>query len=301
MRTVQSWWELVYKAVTGGPFGAYELFYSNSTRNTNNLAVQQLTNQVLDHYKSEVLNNWQSNGISKIRVSYYSGDTEAQYFVFNATGATKTDWLSRYRILETSYDISAFAGTTGKPGEYFSIDGDIAPPVIKRNFYISEGYYGCPSDQGWAMMIDGPGPCPMDWVTTTTIHYVNTTSHSLMPGLTADFMAIFVERGICLGKSAQTDNKNQQIANQTTDIEQRIYEIKTNLTVPVNSTSQYIRSKTCAEDDRMSSRAIGSVLGAGLLSFLAIFILFSDVLRVCRYFTKWINAICTKNRSKRNS
>ncbi|XP_062606384.1 uncharacterized protein LOC134268212 [Saccostrea cucullata] len=120
---VHSWWELVYKAVTGGPFGAYELFTSDNTRNINNLAAQQLTNQVLDHYKSEVFNNWQSNDIYKIRVSYYAGGTEAQYFVFNATGSTKTNWFSRYRVLESSYDISAFAVTTGKGGEYFSIKG----------------------------------------------------------------------------------------------------------------------------------------------------------------------------------
>jgi hypothetical protein len=64
---VYSWWELVFKAVTGGPFGAYDLFISNNTRNTDNMAARQLTNQILDHYKSDVINDWQNSGISKVR------------------------------------------------------------------------------------------------------------------------------------------------------------------------------------------------------------------------------------------
>jgi hypothetical protein len=64
---VYSWWELAFKAVTGGPFGAYDLFMSNDTRNTDNMAAQQLTNQTLDHYKSDVINDWQNSCIFKVR------------------------------------------------------------------------------------------------------------------------------------------------------------------------------------------------------------------------------------------
>jgi hypothetical protein len=66
--SVYSWWELVFKAVTGGPFGAFDLFMSNNTRNADNLAAQQLTKQVLDHYKSDVMNYWESSGISKVHL-----------------------------------------------------------------------------------------------------------------------------------------------------------------------------------------------------------------------------------------
>lgn len=59
----------------------------------------------------------------QIRVSYYFGGVEAQYFVFDAVGATKTGWFSRNRLLETSYDIAALATAVGKGGEYFSIEG----------------------------------------------------------------------------------------------------------------------------------------------------------------------------------
>nr|XP_022314701.1 uncharacterized protein LOC111119137 [Crassostrea virginica] len=200
-RKVHSWWELVYKVVTGAPFGAHALLINNGTRNTNNLAAQQLTNQVLDHYKSDVMDDMHTNGVTKIRVSYYLGGVEVKYFVFDAVGATKTDWFSRSRLLETNYDITALTTAVGKSGEYFSIAGDTVSGggALKRHFYVNEGYYGCEGDQGWVLVVDGPGPCLMDQVSTTTVYFVNTASFSLTPGVTADFMAVFVERGDKVG------------------------------------------------------------------------------------------------------
>lgn len=271
--------------MTGGPFGAYDLFVNNGTRNINNLAAQQLTNQVLDHYKSDVMDDMHSNGVTKIRVSYYSGGVEAQYFVFDAVGATKTGWFSRYRLLDTSYDITAFAITTGKWGEYFSIEGDtVSSGSIHRHFYVNEGYYGCSGDLGWTLIVDGLGPCSMESQPTTTVYYVSTPSYSLMPGLTADFMAVFVERGIC--SSSSTLGKEYLLINETEEIQQKINGIKTNLTIPVNTTSQYHRSKTCAEDERMTSRAIGFVLGVGLISVLSALILFPDIHTLIRHVLK---------------
>ena len=52
--------------VTGAPFGAHALLINNGTRNTNNLAAQQLTNQVLDHYKSDVLDDMHTNDVTKV-------------------------------------------------------------------------------------------------------------------------------------------------------------------------------------------------------------------------------------------
>ena len=67
---------------------------------------------------------------------------------------------------------------------YILCSSDIvsAGGAIKRHFYINEGYYGCANDQGWVLVVDGPGPCLMDQVSTTTIYFVNTASYSLMPG-----------------------------------------------------------------------------------------------------------------------
>nr|XP_022313122.1 uncharacterized protein LOC111118103 [Crassostrea virginica] len=301
---VHSWWELVYKVVTGAPFGAHALFINNGTRNTNNLAAQQLTNQVLDHYKSDVMDDMHTNGVTKIRVSYYLGGVEAKYFVFDAVGATNTDWFSRSRLLETNYDITALTTAVGKFGEYFSIAGDtVTGGVIKRHFYINEGYYGCAGDKGWVLVVDGPGPCLMDQVSTTTVYFVNTASFSLTPGVTADFMAVFVERGICSGtspapSSTTVPSNGYLMINETEKLEKKITEIKTNLTVPVNTTSQYLRSKSCANDERISSRAMGMVLGAGLLSALAAFILFPDLQTVCSHILKGICNLCRKRKQQ---
>lgn len=53
---------------------------------------------------------------------------------------------------------------------------------MHRRIYVNEGYYGCTADLGWTLVVDGPGRCPMDAVSTTTVYYVNTPSFSLMPG-----------------------------------------------------------------------------------------------------------------------
>lgn len=60
--------------------------------------------------------------VFQIRVSYYSVGVEAQYFVFDAVGATKTGWFSRDRLIETSYDMMALVNVTGKFGEHFGIE-----------------------------------------------------------------------------------------------------------------------------------------------------------------------------------
>uniref|UniRef100_A0A8W8J2N8 Uncharacterized protein n=1 Tax=Magallana gigas TaxID=29159 RepID=A0A8W8J2N8_MAGGI len=215
----------------------------------------------------------------EIRVSYYSGGVEAQYFVFDAVGANKTGWFSRYRLLETSYDITAFGNTTGIFGEYFSLEGDTVSSKtspVHRHFYVNQGYYQCLKDLGWTHVVDGLGPCSYETLPTTAVYYVNTSSYSLMPGQTADFMAVFVKREICRSSSSLL-GKEYLLNNETEEIQQRINEIKANLTIPVNTTSQYLRSKTCAENERMTSRAIGFVFGVGLISVLSALILFPDI------------------------
>ncbi|XP_052686835.1 uncharacterized protein LOC128165942 [Crassostrea angulata] len=294
---VHSWWELVFKVVTGGPFVAYDLFVNNGTRNINNLAAQQLTNQVLDHYKSDVLDDIHSNGATKIRVSYYSRGVEAQYFVFDAVGATKTGWFSRDRLIETSYNMTALADVKNKPGEFFSIRGDFSRGLIQRYFYINEGYYEC-KDQGWVVVLDGEkGPCQMDRVDKTTVHYVSTQSYALMPGETADFMAIFVERSRdtcnCSGENSTTSTPYNEylLVNETKEIRKRIDIIKKKLTVPMNSTSKYQRSKTSAKDERMSSQAMGMVLGVGLISAFFALILLPEIYTLICYALK---RVCEK-------
>ncbi|XP_052686838.1 uncharacterized protein LOC128165945 [Crassostrea angulata] len=294
---VHSWWELVFKVVTGGSFGVYDLFVNNGTHNTDNLAAQQLTNQVKEHYKSDVLDDIHSNGVTEIRVSYYSQGSEAQYFVFDAVGATKTGWFSRDRLLNTSYDMTALADVKNKTGEFFSIRGDFSKGKVQRHFYINEGFYDC-KDKGWVVVVDGKdGSCDMDKAHETTVHYVSTKSYSSMPGETADFMAIFVDRSRdtcnCGWESSTTSTPSNEylLVNETEEIRKRIDIIKKKLIVPMNSTSKYQRSKTSAKDERMSSHAMGMVLGVGLISAFFALILLPDIYTLIRYALK---RVCEK-------
>jgi hypothetical protein len=55
-----------------------------------------------------------------------------------------------------------------------------------------------------------------------------------------------------------------------------------------------MRSKTCAEDDRVSSLAIGTIFGAGLLSLLGVAILFSDIIGVIVFSYEQIADLCKR-------
>lgn len=100
---------------------------------------------------------------------------------------------------------------------------------------------------------------------------------------------------ICNKESSSSPSNEFLSINETEEIQRRISSMKSNLTVPVNSTSQYIRTKTCAEDDRFSSRAIGTALGAGLISLLAALILFPDIKKVIYFSFQQLTAVCKRN------
>lgn len=60
-------------------------------------------------------------------------------------------------------------------------------------------------------------------------------------------------------------------------LEQRLGELKSNLTVLRNSTSKAIRSKISADDPRPSAKSLGFVLGAGILICVFGGIIISDL------------------------
>ena len=96
--------------------------YDNSNKDDNN---GQRTNLTWAFASGELKRTYEEaqTPLLQIRVSYYLGGVEVKYFVFDAVGATKTDWFSRSRLLETNYDITALTTAVGKSGEYFSIAG----------------------------------------------------------------------------------------------------------------------------------------------------------------------------------
>ena len=61
-------WELVFKATNGAPFGAYDLYASENTRNENNDLAKGLNDTLLEHFKSMAINKWRNQYITKVKV-----------------------------------------------------------------------------------------------------------------------------------------------------------------------------------------------------------------------------------------
>lgn len=98
------------------------------------------------------------------------------------------------------------------------------------------------------------------------------------------YILTFSDTCVCSGESSTTNE--YLLVNETEEIRKRINAIKKNLTVPMNSTSKHHRSKTSAKDERVSSRAIGIVLGVGLISAFFALILLPDIYALIHYALK---------------
>lgn len=107
------------------------------------------------------------------------------------------------------------------------------------------------------------------------------------------YILTFSDTCNCSVESSTTSTPNNEylLVNETKEIRKRIDKIKKKLTVPMNSTSKYQRSKTSAKDERMSSHAMGMVLGVGLISACFALILLPDIYTLIRYALK---RVCEK-------
>nr|KAG5707430.1 hypothetical protein BaRGS_005397 [Batillaria attramentaria] len=70
------------------------------------------------HYRSEVLDFWPSDDIDTVRLGFYRNGNEVAFAEFNGTGSTARNWMSRARLLSSSW---ATLKTQG--GNVFSIEG----------------------------------------------------------------------------------------------------------------------------------------------------------------------------------
>ncbi|KAK3095541.1 hypothetical protein FSP39_015906, partial [Pinctada imbricata] len=112
-------------------------------------------------YKSHVIDAWDQYSIDAVRVSFYKDNEEKAYVVFDAHGATKTNWFDCSRILYTSFtDLNRLKAVT-----YCGIEGDNS---LQRRFFIQNNYGGCNNDAGWFVIIEG-GTC--SWEAQTTKPY----------------------------------------------------------------------------------------------------------------------------------
>ncbi|XP_048744184.2 uncharacterized protein LOC125657564 [Ostrea edulis] len=90
-------------------------------------------------------------------------------------------------------------------------------------------------------------------------------------------------------------------ANETEKLQQRIRELKANLTIMKNETSKALRRKISAYDPRQSAKSLGAVLGAGILIFVFGFIIISDLPKLWFGIGRCIFILRTRNQPKNNS
>lgn len=160
-------WALVYKISTGGNGSAYNLFMSGDSLNVNDEEAMSLhcsKNPSRKHFKSDIVNNWSTNGIDQVRVSVYVNGIEQMFLLFNGSETNKTNWFDESRLMNSSYsdlneqkDVSFFSvdGINGNASNYQDVG------YYSRRFYIRNETTGnCnTSDDGWLLVGDEQGNC----------------------------------------------------------------------------------------------------------------------------------------------
>ncbi|XP_052081841.1 uncharacterized protein LOC127719653 isoform X2 [Mytilus californianus] len=157
-------WALVYKISTGGNGSAYNLFMSGDSLNVNDEEAMSLhcSNPSRKHFKSDIVNNWSTNGIDQVRVSVYVNGIEQIFLLFNGSKTNKTNWFDESRLMNSSYsDLNEQTNVS-----FFSVDGisgnaDDSVGNYSRRFYIRNETTGnCEtSDYGWLFVGDELGNC----------------------------------------------------------------------------------------------------------------------------------------------
>jgi len=142
------------------------------------------------HYRSRLLDNWPSASIDQVRLVLYENGVEKEHVTFTGTGSDYLSWFSQSRIVDSSWTDLKGASALN----FFSIKGD---ETVKRRFFISHLYGGCPGDMGWMTVKDQTSDtCPWATVNHVPAFLYSPTNHDQVwdgHGFReADVMAVFV-------------------------------------------------------------------------------------------------------------
>ncbi|KAK3102210.1 hypothetical protein FSP39_009614, partial [Pinctada imbricata] len=259
-------WKLIFKATSGAPFGVYDLYTSSRTLNEYNTTAMQLDNQLLQHYKSDFLNTWKNNNVTRVKVSVYKDSMEKMYMIFDGTGSDNEDWFTGSKLLNSSFqDIDEMRSNA----KHFSVRGDDTSGVVRR-FFINRRYAGCAGDNGWLVVTDAnkPTKCDVDKVTVATVFYSTKNAYDMYNNCDC---------------SCNT-NTTYITLNDTEALQQKLEELRQILKVYRNATSKYTRTKISAPDHRPSATGMGVVLGMGILTFSAFIVVIPDLPVLYRHF-----------------
>lgn len=139
--------------------------------------------------------------------------------------------------------------------------------------------------------------------TTTPVQPIITTTDA--PSTTTTSPASSTETSISTPQVSTVTNSTQsglcpcactQTNFSTThqELQERIDDIVQKLTVPIRTTSKYVRSKTSAHDSRPGAVYVGSI-GIVILCVFSGFIVLPDLFTVLRYFYSTMESKCNVN------
>ncbi|XP_076085680.1 uncharacterized protein LOC143056491 [Mytilus galloprovincialis] len=148
-------WNLVFKIATGGSGGIYDLFTNSQTQNIDDPEARLFTS-TSKHFKSVIMNNWNSVGIEQVKVLIYKNGLVKAFLIFDGIGSTSTSWFSLDKLLSSSYS-DLKGADTNKIGFYFDLQGlEDTNNVNYRRFYVNAAWdtSGHCLDSGWLMVSD---------------------------------------------------------------------------------------------------------------------------------------------------
>eukprot|EP00105_Crassostrea_gigas_P006901 XP_011420973.1 PREDICTED: discoidin, CUB and LCCL domain-containing protein 2 [Crassostrea gigas] len=127
-----------------------------------------------------------------------------------------------------------------------------------------------------------------DAPSTTTTSPASPTETSISTPLVST-VTNSTQSGLCPCACTQTNfSRTQQ------ELQERIDDIVQKLTVPIRTTSKYVRSKTSAHDSRPGAVYVGSI-GIAILCVFSGFIVLPDLFTVLRYFYSTMESKCNVN------
>ncbi|XP_070541638.1 adhesion G protein-coupled receptor B1-like [Ptychodera flava] len=152
-------WNAIFKAVSrvsGYVSDAIgELFMGTDVRNEGVAVAKALTNELQDHYKSIVLNYWESYNITEVCLVLYTDGYEQLRLLFNGTGSNKTDWFTGGRLLSHPWSDLV---SSNEPN--FNIDS-----AGSEQFFIGVNRTDCEHKKIWFYVEDNSGTHGCDYET----------------------------------------------------------------------------------------------------------------------------------------
>ncbi|CAG2208059.1 SULT1 [Mytilus edulis] len=261
------------------PGNVYDLYTGDSVLNVDNAQAQSLTQPIKEHFKSEIVNKWNSVGIVQVRLAIHKNGTEVAFFLFDGKESNKTDWFLKERLQNSSYtDLQN--STSNIPTNVFSIYGLQGFLNIYRSFYINSVWGGCASDAGWLMVYDthNVAGCPWEGYYLSDKPAILYSPISTRVRFSQIDRANLICHSSCL-KPIQLDAVTHcyKPCDTIIDVTSKIRQLREDLTINRKNTTSYRRTLQSVYEDRTSAKTMGLTGATFLVSVVCVFIYFDCV------------------------